>query len=80
MSLRKAVNQNCKDCTYDDLAKGTWRQQVSLCSVNKCALWPHRPKTTRPIPESVLSWYGVKNGEYEPLELISAPRQASNSG
>jgi len=80
MSLRQAVNLNCRNCIYDDLAKGTWRQQVSLCSVKKCALWPHRPKTTRPIPESVLSWYGAKKDEYEVLELISVPQQASHAG
>jgi hypothetical protein len=67
MSLRKAADQNCKNCVYDDLAAGTWRQQVTLCSVKNCALWPHRPKTTNPIPCSVLSYYGVKNEEYQEL-------------
>ena len=28
MSLRKAIDQKCKDCTYDSTAPGTWRQQV----------------------------------------------------
>ena len=59
MSLRKAINQHCKDCIYDNLAAGTWRQQVTLCSVPTCALFSVRPKTTYPIPESVLSYYGV---------------------
>lgn len=67
MGLRKAVNDNCKSCVYDDLAAGTWKQQVTLCSVKNCPLWPFRPRTTRPIPESVLSYYGVKNDEYQEI-------------
>jgi hypothetical protein len=74
MSLRKVINQNCKDCIYDSLAAGTWRQQVTLCSVKSCALYDVRPKATRPIPESVLSYYGVSLAEYQALiaRLIGA--------
>jgi hypothetical protein len=68
MSLRKAINQNCKDCVYDEIATGTWRQQVTLCSVKSCALYEVRPKSTRPILESVLSYYGVENDEYQGKE------------
>ena len=66
-SLRKAINQHCLNCVYDKLAAGTWRQQVSLCSVKSCALYDVRPKPTRPIPESVLSYYGVDLAEYQAL-------------
>ena len=61
MSLRKAIDKHCKECIYDDLAAGTWRQQVTLCSVESCPLYEVRPKTTHSIPESVLSFYGVKS-------------------
>ena len=71
MSLRKAINENCKSCIYDDKAAGTWRQQVTLCSVKSCALYDVRPKTTYPIPESVLSYYGVKTGQFQPQNRIS---------
>ena len=67
MSLRKAINQNCKDCVYDEIATGTWRQQASLCSVKSCALYEVRPKSTRPILESVLFYYGVENDEYQAM-------------
>ena len=70
MSLRKAINQNCKSCAYDDLAAGTWRQQVTLCSVKSCALYDVRPKSTRPIPESVLSYYEASLGEYQGKEAL----------
>jgi hypothetical protein len=69
MSLRIRIDQNCKKCIYDSASKGTWRQQVTLCSVKSCALYDVRPKSTRPIPESVLSYYEVSLGEYQSLEL-----------
>ena len=71
MSLRKAINQKCKDCTYDFASKGTWRQQVTLCSVKSCALYDVRPKPTSPIPESILRWYGVDLTEYRALQASS---------
>ena len=64
-SLRKAINKNCKNCSHDKIAAGTWRQQVTLCGVKSCALYDVRPKSTRPIPESVLSYYGVENDQYQ---------------
>ena len=59
MSLRKAINAKCRDCIFDDLAAGTWLQQVTLCSSPKCQLYGVRPKSTRPIPDSVLNYYQV---------------------
>ena len=63
MSLRKAINDKCKSCIHDDLAAGTWRQQVTLCSCPDCPLWDFRPKTPSAIPDSVLDYYGVKGAE-----------------
>lgn len=71
MSLRKSINLNCKNCTFDNLAAGTWRQQVTLCSVISCALYDVRPKTSSPIPKSVLSYYGVSLDEYEQVKGTS---------
>ena len=46
MSRTKAINEKCKDCIYDTAVKGTWREQVELCTSEKsCALWPYRPIT-----------------------------------
>lgn len=59
-SLRQSVNDACKQCVYDPCAAGTWKQQVTLCSVETCPLWDVRPKTTSAIPEQVLRWYGVE--------------------
>ena len=44
-SLRSAINQTCRDCIYDEHAKGegNWRQQVEKCKVSKCGLYEVRP-------------------------------------
>ena len=42
-SLRKALNEMCKDCTYDEYDKGTWRQQVAACTIKICPLHSVRP-------------------------------------
>ena len=60
MSLRKRINEKCKDCMYDSLAVGTWLQQVTLCDKKSCALYDVRPKTRRPMPDSVQSENGAK--------------------
>ena len=57
ISLRKSMNEKCKDCTYDPLGEGNWRQQVGDCRVKVCALWPIRPqskprKTLESAPQS----------------------------
>ena len=67
MSLRKRVDEKCKDCIYDPTAPGTWRQQVFLCSAISCPLWRVRAKPSSPIPESTLRWYGVDLAEYQRL-------------
>ena len=48
MSLRKAIDQNCKDCIYDPkwAGGGSWRQQVEDCTAKNCALWPVSPLTS----------------------------------
>jgi hypothetical protein len=62
--LRKCLNNHCRMCIYDPEAAGTWRQQVTLCSVTKCPLYPVRPVTKSPIPISVLKYYSVPKAEY----------------
>lgn len=43
IGLRKAVDNHCRSCVYDELEPGTWRQQVELCTVTICDLYPFRP-------------------------------------
>ena len=56
-SLRKCINDNCKDCIYDPTEKGSWRKQVEECTTYSCKLYPVRPvplkkyaKKTVPVP------------------------------
>ena len=62
-SYRKPINDHCKSCGFDQKAKGTWRQQITLCPITNCALYPIRPVTERPIPEVVLNYFGVGRSE-----------------
>lgn len=44
-SLKKCIENKCKDCTYDSCAPGSWRFQVEECRVTSCPLWEVRPIT-----------------------------------
>lgn len=46
MSLRKAINEKCKDCIYDEIERGTWREQVTGCTIQSCPLWAVRPTSS----------------------------------
>lgn len=37
MTRQQAIEAKCKDCTYDPLDSGTWRQQVERCDITDCA-------------------------------------------
>jgi hypothetical protein len=69
-SLRAAVDQHCKQCIYDNCCPGTWRQQVALCSVKGCALWEVRPRTTKPLLESLAAQERAKIGSSEACKGI----------
>lgn len=45
VSWRKAVNEKCKDCIYDEYGEGTWRAQVENCTMPDCPLYTIRPVT-----------------------------------
>ena len=46
MSLRKAINNKCRECLYDPIGgNGTWLNQVADCTSFSCAL-----HSVRPIP------------------------------
>ncbi len=45
MSLRKAINQKCRECIHDEKAAGTWLKQVEDCTSYQCPLYPVRPIT-----------------------------------
>lgn len=75
-SLRKAINEKCKDCIYDKCSVGNWRVQVTLCTVVVCPLYEVRPKTKAVIPDSVLA--GGCAGEKEAHGDSSKSRAGSD--
>jgi len=58
-SRKAAIDRHCRNCIYDPSAPGTWRQQIELCSVADCALYPFRPVGYGTIAESVLGYFHV---------------------
>ena len=46
-SPQKAIRNFCKGCIYDQAEKGNWLEQVERCTVVKCELYEHRPKTSK---------------------------------
>ncbi len=56
LSLRKAINDKCKDCIYDPMYKGagTWKQQIEGCRCKDCPLWQVRPMSASKIDNRVI--------------------------
>jgi len=82
-SLRKCIDENCRNCIYDEQAKGTWRQQVTLCTVESCAMYPVRPITKATIPDNVLDYYLVIDTErarYARSRHLKGPLSEHNEG
>ena len=43
LTRQQAINAFCKECIYDELVKGNWRQQVTACTMQNCSLYEYRP-------------------------------------
>ena len=43
LTRQQAINAKCRECSYDELDVGTWRQQIERCEITDCALWIYRP-------------------------------------
>ena len=73
MSLRKAINDKCKECIYDDSpGNGNWRQQVQGCTSPKCPLFPRRP-VSKPRR-------GSETASQVPIKPISEENASEDSG
>ena len=57
LTRQQAIEAKCKDCIYDPLDDGTWRQQVGRCEITDCALWVYRP---RPYPKRSADFHAVQ--------------------
>ena len=78
VTRQQAIDAKCKDCSYDNLAGGTWREQVALCPCLKCALWPYRPfPISGEAPEGSLS---PTDGLYARTTTDDEPKSTSDKG
>ena len=59
MTRAKAIAGKCKECIYDELDQGTWRQQVKACDIESCALHRYRPMPYKPRNQAVQRDYEV---------------------
>lgn len=64
VSPRQAIASKCRDCIYDPLDAGNWRQQVHACIATDCPLWPHRPKSSKPLTEQLPALSQLRQGEH----------------
>ena len=53
MTRQRTIDAKCRECTYDPLDDGTWRQQVQRCEIIDCALWKFRPKSRSKVSSAV---------------------------
>ena len=65
MSLRRAINAQCRACIYDPLDYGTCAQQIACCTAFTCELYPERPVTAVKIPLELLNRYGLCPGDLD---------------
>lgn len=47
LSLRKSINEKCRECIYDEYGGGTWREQIEACTSPGCPLYGVRPISTK---------------------------------
>ncbi len=46
LTRQQTIDVNCKDCNYDELDVGTWRDQIERCPSPQCPFFEYRPLTT----------------------------------
>lgn len=82
----QAIAAKCRECIHDDLAAGTWRQQVTACPVTDCALWTFRPLaggipdylSTRDAARLPVAWRTMPHETA--MTMIAGKRPASADG
>lgn len=49
LTRKQAMDAMCRGCICDELAGGTWRQQVDACRATECPMHEHRPRSAAPL-------------------------------
>ena len=63
MSLRKAINAKCRECTHDPTDAGSAAQQIACCTMTDCPLHPVRPITATTIPSRLLDTWQLTTAD-----------------
>jgi hypothetical protein len=50
--LRARINAHCVSCVYDEKIPGSWKRQVTECTVTSCPIWDIRPKVAIKGPKT----------------------------
>ena len=72
---KQAIDEKCKDCTYDSLDEGTWLFQVESCNDTKCPLHGFRPLTQKTIQKNKDKRYQLMS----PEEKVKADKKAEDT-
>lgn len=75
---RRSVNDHCKSCIYDPSEPGTWREQVTRCTVMTCSLYPIRPVSENHIV--ILDAHMVQHERNSALTKDSDDAPAAQTG
>lgn len=68
MSLRRAINEKCKECSFDQIGgTGTWRQQTAACTSKTCPLYNVRPRPTGYMAQSLIALESPELGHFAPI-------------
>lgn len=66
VTRKKAIDEYCRDCTYDRKAAGGWREQVAACPATNCLLWRVRPiQDIRSSPD----WIKARDPDALPIDF-----------
>lgn len=80
-----AINAKCRECIYDPMSPGNWRQQVEACSSANCPLHSFRPisrpkrraaeaDAILPPTQGALCTGGLETGQFRvPIDHPSPP-------
>ena len=71
----QAIAAKCKDCAYDPLAGGTWKQQTEGCNAPTCPLYPYRPRSAAgKVPGENPIGPRKQNGHFAPKQPQNAAK------
>ena len=76
-SLRKAIDAKCRECIYDPIAAGTWRQQVEECTSKACPLYLCRPRPSVSRGKASNPEKSPENGQSQPSGVAFAGKDTS---